>query len=137
MNRVAAGLVAVKLLTSATPAPGADHLVSRNLMDTRLREASRQRAGDIAALRSFLSSVTARQAAAAVPLEPELVAGALFALSDGELRDLADRASRLETDPSAGMSGAAKAVVFTLAVVGALFIALLIYVAACGDCLGN
>lgn len=43
MKRVAAGLVAVTLMTSATPAPCADHLVSRNLMDTRLREASRQR----------------------------------------------------------------------------------------------
>jgi len=137
VKRLTAGLMALMVLSSATPAPCIDHLVSQHLMDIRLREASQQRAGDIATLRSFLSGPTARRAAATVHLEPDAVAGTLFALTDEELRDLADRATRLEIDPCSGMSGAAKAVVVTLAVVGALFIILLIVVATCTDCLGN
>lgn len=137
MKRLTAGLMAVMLLSSATPAPCTDHVVSQHLMEIRLREASQQRAGDIATLRSFLSGPTARRAAATVHLKPDAVAGTLFALSDGELRDLADRATRLEIDPHSGMSGGAKAVLVTLAVVGAIFIILLIYFATCADCLGS
>lgn len=137
MKRLTAGLMAVMLLCSATPAPCTDHVVSQQLMDIRLREASQQRAGDIATLRSFLSGTTARRAAATVHLNPDAVARKLSALSDRELRDLADRATRLDIDPHSGMGGAAKVVLVTLAVVGAIFIILLIYVAACTDCLGN
>jgi hypothetical protein len=137
MKILTAGLMAVMLLNCATPAPCTDHVVSRHVMDIRLREASQQRAGDIATLRSFLSGPTARRAAATVHLKPDAVNGTLFALSDGELRDLADRARRLEIDPHSGMSGAARAVLVTLAVLGALYVIILIYFATCGDCLGN
>ena len=137
MKRLTAGLMSVLLLCSATPGPCTDHVVSLQGMDIRLREASRQRAGDIATLRLFLSGPTAGRAAATVHLDPDAVAGRLSALSDRELRDLADRAARLEIDPHAGMSGGVKAVLITLAVVGAIFIILLIYVATCDDCLGN
>ena len=137
MKRLTAGLTAVTLLCSAPPAPGTDHVVSQQLIDIRLREASHQRAGDIATLRSFLSGPTARRAAATLHLDPDAGAGKLSALTDRELRDLADRAARLEIDPHSGMSGGVKAVLVTLAVVGAIFIILLIYVSTCDDCLGN
>ena len=137
MKRLTAGLMSALLLCSATPGRGTDHMVFRQVMDIRLREAGQQRAGDIATLRSFLSGPTAGRAAATVHLDPAAVSGKLSALSDRELRDLADRATRLEIDPHAGMSGGVKAVLVTLAVVGALFIILLIYVATCDDCLGN
>ena len=75
MKRLTASLMAVMLLGSATPAPCTDHLVSQDLIEVRLREASQQRAGDIATLRSFLSGPTARRAAATVHLKPNAVAG--------------------------------------------------------------
>lgn len=137
MRSLTAGLMAVMLISSATPALCTDHVVSQHLMDIRLREASQERAGDIATLRSFLSGPTARRAAATVHLRPDAVAERLFALNDEELRDLADRATRLEIDPHSGMSGAATTVLVILAVAVALFIILFIYFATCGDCLGS
>ena len=137
MKSLTAGLIAVMLSSSATPALCTDHLVSPHLMNIRLREASQERAGDIAILRSFLSGPTAKRAAATVRLPPDALVERLFALSDEELRDLADRATRLEIDPHSGMSGVAKTVLVILAVAAALYIILFIYFAACGDCLGS
>jgi hypothetical protein len=129
MKKLIASLMAVTMLTSANPAPCTDHVVSRQLMGLRLAEASQQRAMDITTLRSFLSEPMARRAAAAVHLESDSVAARLSALTDRELRDLADRASRLQVDPHSGRSRAANAVLITLAVVGALFIILAIAIA--------
>jgi hypothetical protein len=134
MKRAIAGLMVVSLLRYATPATCADHLVSQPLMEGRLAEATHQRTESIETLRCFLSGSTARRAAATVHLNPDSVAARLSALSDQELRDLADRATRLETDPAAGMSRGGKIVLITLGVAAALFLILLIYYATC-DCL--
>ena len=134
MKRPIASLMVVSLLCYATPTTCDDHVVSRQLMEVRLAEATHQRTQSIAILRSFLSGPTGRRAAATVHLNPDSVAARLSALSDQELRDLADRATRLETDPTAGMSRGGKIALITLAVVAGVFLILLIYLAAC-DCL--
>jgi hypothetical protein len=137
MKGLTAGLMTVMLSSSATPVLCTDHVVSQHLMNIRLHEAGQARAGDIATLRSFLSGASAKRAAATVHLGPDAVAERLFALNDEELRDLADRATRLEIDPHSGMSGIATTVLVILAVAVALYILLFIYFATCGDCLGS
>ena len=95
MKPLVAGLVAVALSLSASAAPCDDHLLSRDLIDLRVAEARQERRANAGAVRSFLADLGVPQAAFLARLSPDNIAAGLSDLSGQELRDLADRASRL------------------------------------------
>ncbi len=88
------------------PSPGRaeDHLVSRGAIDVRLAEERDGRSQDLLILQSALSSPQAASFANAVGVDIVKVRAAVPSLSDGELRDLAARATALDRDPAAGLS---------------------------------
>jgi len=124
MRRLIAGLMATILLCYATPAPCSDHLLTADLVLARLDTARRQRDRNVADLRSFLSDPAVSRAAAAAHLDADSVATKLSALSDQELRDLADRAARIQTDPCSGLSKGVKITLIIAAIVTLSFIIL-------------
>jgi hypothetical protein len=102
MAKVMAGLLAV-VLSSAVPATAADHLVTGGEVTSALQASSQARLRDLGRLESVLSAPEAAGAMAAAGTSVAELRGALSALGDEELRDLAARAAALESDPVAGL----------------------------------
>jgi len=117
MRRLLAGLLTVVLLaTLCAHAAGADgHIVARVEMQARLRQAADQRAGDLSTVRAVLTSEDGSWAASRVGVDRHILAEGVALLSDEELRDLAQRATVLQTDPVAG--GAVKALIIIALIV--------------------
>ena len=86
----------------AGPAAAGDHIVSPDAVQSRLSEATAQRAQDLATVQDVLSTPLAQEAAASVGADLDRVRAGVGTLSDTELRDLAARASVLQGDPVAG-----------------------------------
>jgi pyruvate/2-oxoglutarate dehydrogenase complex dihydrolipoamide acyltransferase (E2) component len=80
----------------------ADHIATPDAVQSRLSEASAQRAQDLATVQDVLSTPLAREAAASVGADLARVRAGVGTLSDAELSDLAARASALQGDPVAG-----------------------------------
>jgi len=131
MKRLIAAATLLSLVASAATATADDHLVSLQLVRERLTATNQRRSET---LRLILSNPTVKQAAAVAHVDPDALAARLSNLTDMELRDLADRAARLETDPVAGMSGWVKGPLIAFAVIGVLFIIFIISYATCDTC---
>jgi hypothetical protein len=131
MKALVAGLVVGALSFSATTVPCDDHLVSRHLVDVRLTEARQERTANAAAVQSLLSEPAVRRAASLTRLGPDTITARLSSLSDQELRDLADRAAWLHSDPQAGMSRGLKVPLIILGAITAFVVILWVYVATC------
>ena len=95
-------VAAAILSLPAGHAAAGDHIVTPDALQTRLAEATAQRAQDLAAVQDVLSTPLAREAADSVGADLERVRAGVGTLSDAELRDLAARASVLQSDPVAG-----------------------------------
>jgi hypothetical protein len=80
------------------------HLVSPDAAASQLRAAALTRRADLGAIERALSTPEARRASSALGIDLQQVRGAASTLTDGELRDLAARASALDADPAAGLS---------------------------------
>jgi hypothetical protein len=80
----------------------ADHIATPDAVQSRLAEASAQRAQDLATVQDVLSTPLAREAAASVGADLDRVRAGVPSLSDAELSNLAARASVLQGDPVAG-----------------------------------
>jgi hypothetical protein len=102
MRRSLASLSVVAAL-AATPAPGADHLLTPQAARERLLAAETARRHDHEAVQRLLASPAAARAAAAVGADVEQVRAAAAVLEDAELAELAARAAALQTDPVAAL----------------------------------
>ena len=83
-------------------AAAGDHIVTPDAVQSRLAEATAQRAQDLATVQDVLSTALAREAADTVGADLDRVRAGVGTLSGSELRDLAARASVLQGDPVAG-----------------------------------
>jgi hypothetical protein len=99
---VLAVAAAILSLPAAYAAAG-DHIVTPDAVQSRLAEATAQRAQDLATVQDVLSTPLAQEAAASVGADLQRARAGLGTLSDAELSDLAARASVLQSDPVAGM----------------------------------
>jgi len=126
MKRIIATATVLSLVWCAAPATADDHLVSLQLAHARLTEANQRRSQDAATLCLILSNPMVRQAAVVTHVDPDALTARLSTLSDLELHELADRAERLGVDPVAGMSGWVKGPLIAFAILGVVFVILLI-----------
>jgi hypothetical protein len=121
MARVIAGAVACAVLSASTSVGAEHHVVPIRTADARLVETSRSRQRDLAAVTDILSA-GARTVSPLPPVDisPRLASSALARLTDDELRDLAERARVLTTDPEA--AGTRKKLLIIAAVLAVLFL---------------
>ena len=87
----------------AGPVGAADHLVTRADVAGRLQAARQARAEDLAAVQELLATPAASVAAARVGADAGLVRASVASLNAAELRDLAQRARALRSDPAAAL----------------------------------
>jgi hypothetical protein len=97
----AAVLTAVQVGAEERLAPGS-HLVTPDVAQARLLEASAERQRNLATVDAFIASPEGTAALGAVGVSRERVRGSLPTLSDAELQDVAARAAALQSDPVAG-----------------------------------
>ena len=107
MKRILVALSAAAVL-SAVPvgagerlATASSHLVTPDVAQARLLEASAERERNLATVDALLVSPVGSAAMERVGVSQERVRGALPTLSDAELQDLATRAAALQADPTA------------------------------------
>ncbi len=131
MRELIAVAVIASIASLAPPASAHSHLVSPELVQSRLKEAGQHRIHDLAAVLGILSRPEVREALAAFKVDPDDVALRVPTLSDEELHDLADRVARLDIDPRS--SGVGRGLLIALAVIGVAFTVLLI-VCSTSDC---
>ena len=98
---VLAAAAAILSLPAGYAAAG-DHIVTPDAVQSRLSEATAQRAQDLVTVQDVLSTPLAQEAAASVGADLDRVRAGVGTLSDPELRDVAARASVLQGDPVAG-----------------------------------
>jgi hypothetical protein len=134
MKRIIATATVLSLVSYAAPATADDHLVSLQVARAALMEANQRRSQDLATLHLILSNPTVRQAAVITHVDPDVLTARLSTLNDLELHDLADRARRLDADPIAGMSGWVKGPLIAFAILGVLFLILIIAYWTCDSC---
>lgn len=104
MRKSVAVLAVLTALLAGGFAFADDHLVTPQDARARLAEAESARAHDLALLDGVLSTPEASAAARAVGADLDGLRRAAPTLSDAEIRDLAQRAAALQTDPVAGVS---------------------------------
>lgn len=102
MKRALAVLAAVVIVVPAVAALADDHLVGPAEVSGALAATREARSHDLARLDGVLSGPEADRAATLAHADLTRVRLALASLSDGELRDLAVRATALDADPVAG-----------------------------------
>lgn len=103
MRKTLAVFAAAAALLSCPAGEAAEHVVPPDAVHERLAEATAQRAHDLAAVDAVLATPLARDAAASVGADLDVLRGGVSSLSDAELADLAARAAALEADPVAGL----------------------------------
>jgi hypothetical protein len=96
-------LVVLALVAAPFQAVAESHVVSAAEVQQALVQAAAQRQADQAAVASVLASPEAREVASAMGVDAGRVTEGLSTLSDSEVRELAQRAQALSTDPVAGM----------------------------------
>ena len=97
-------LVAATTALSASPVRAAEHVTSSGAVRAALAGAADERARDLASVDRVLASSEAARLASRVGVDVAGLRGALPALGDSELRDLAVRAETLQSDPAAGLT---------------------------------
>ena len=108
--RSARTLTAVALMTAFyAPQPllaqASNHLVSPSELQHAATSASQSRQQNLDTLRGFFSSEKAQQALESAHMNPQEVSKAVTGLSDEELAQLADRASKAQNDFAGGSMG--------------------------------
>lgn len=96
-------LLLTLLVGVALPCRATEHLVSTDLAQQRLVQQAQRRAADRDRVQELLSSPAAAETAARLHVDLARVQAGAATLSDGELRDLAQRAQALDGDPAAGL----------------------------------
>ena len=98
----AAFLAAVMCFTQTAKAQTAPHLISPQDLSKATQDASQERQQNMDTLRGALSSSQAQKALQDAHMNPQEVQNAVSGLSDQELAQLAQRASKGQTDFAAG-----------------------------------
>ena len=93
------------------------HIATADAVQSRLAEATAQRAQNVAAVQGLLSTPVAAEAAASVGADLARVRTGVSMLSDAELSDLAARASALQSDPVSGALTSNQRMLVTIALV--------------------
>jgi hypothetical protein len=99
---VGAMLIVVSLVPQNVVAQAAQHVVSPADLGKAAVDASQAREKNIETLDQFLSSDKAREALQSANIDPQQVKKAVTGLSDEELAQLAQRASKAQADFAAG-----------------------------------
>ena len=99
---VGAMLIVVSLVPQNVVAQTAQHVVSPADLGKAAVDASQAREKNIETLDQFLSSDKAREALQSANIDPQQVKKAVTGLSDEELAQLAQRASKAQSDFAAG-----------------------------------
>jgi hypothetical protein len=115
MKALAAATAATVLL--GPPLRAEEHLVAPEAARQRLRETASTRQDDLRTLAALTASAEGAAMLASAGLDSRRVAASLQALDDAELRELAERASALQTDPVAGAAFTGKQVGIGAAIV--------------------
>src|SRR5688500_6754633 len=97
MKALAVVLAATVVL--AAPLRADEHLVGPDAARQRLLDAARTRQDDLTALTALIASDEGAALLASAGLDSARVGASLQVLDDAELRELAARASALQTDP--------------------------------------
>lgn len=92
------------------PVRAEEHLLSQEAARQRLLETARTRQDDLKALTALIGSAEGAAVLSSAGLDSARVGASLQALNDAELRELAQRASALQTDPVAGAAFTGKQV---------------------------
>src|SRR5688572_29310217 len=103
-STLATAVVLSTLVVAVQGAAATDHLVTAEADAQRIQGAAAVREADIAAVGGVLARPEATRVARALGADLEQAKAAAAALSDEELRDLAQRARALQIDPVAGLS---------------------------------
>jgi len=98
----ASALVAVFGTPQSLVAEVSDHLVSPSELQKAAVGASQQRQQNLASVRSFLATDKAQQALRNAHMDPQQVNKAVSSLSDEQLAQLSQRASKAQADFAAG-----------------------------------
>ena len=102
----ASALVAFFAAPSAVLAEtGAEHLVSTSTLQTAAVNASAEREQNVETLRAFFGTAQAQKAMESAHMNPAQVTKAVAGLSDTELAQLAQRATKAQADFAAGYIG--------------------------------
>lgn len=118
----AAAMAASPALSAAAP----QHLVSPDQLQQSTVSASQARQHNIEELRQFLSMPQAQKAFERAHANPEEVKKAVSGLSDQELAQLSQRATKAQRDFAAGMIGTEGLILIIVAII--LVILLIVYV---------
>lgn len=123
MRKPCAILMLSSMLFAVPIARADDHLVSREAVTARMKEANAERARNLANVNGVLSSPSAKRVAARAGVDLDQVRRSLPRLSDSDLRDLSRRAAALGSDPAAGhYDDAEDALVFVIVVAAAALV---------------
>ena len=127
MRKSLAVLAAAAALLSlpAGSVAAADHIATPEAVQSRLSEATAQRAQHVAMVQEALSTPIAQEAAASVGADLDRLRAGVVTLSDAELSDLAARASVLQGDPVAGALTSTQRMLVTIGLVLVVIILLL------------
>lgn len=108
MRRILVALGAAAVLSAVQVGAGErlatpdTHLVTPDVAQARLLEASAERERNLATVDALIVSPAGSAALERVGVSEDRVRGALPTLTDAELQDLATRAAALQADPTAG-----------------------------------
>jgi hypothetical protein len=98
----ATALVALFAVPQSLVAQVTDHLISPSDLQKATVGASQQREQNLVTLKTFLSTEQATQAMKSAHMNPEQVTRAVASLSDEELAQFANRASKAQAEFAAG-----------------------------------
>ena len=119
----ASALVAVFAAPSAALAEtGADHLVSPNALQKAAVNASAERAQNVETLRAYFGTERAQKAMESAHMNPAQVTKAVAGLSDTELAQLAQRATKSQADFAAGYIGDRDLILILIAIAALVLI---------------
>jgi hypothetical protein len=122
MRKPCAILTLAAMLFGSAGVYGQDHLVSPGVLGNSLTQAAAERARNLERLDGALASRRASQAAAVAGFDIDDVRASLAGLTNDEVRDLARRATAIDSDPTAGHYGDDDAVelLVIVALIGAI-----------------
>ena len=118
--------VAAMTASPALCAPAPQHLVTPGQLQQSTVNASQARQQNIEQIRQFLSLPQAKEAFQRAGVQPEQVKKAVSGLSDQELAQLSQRATRAQKDFAAGMISTEGLILIIVAII--LVILLIVYV---------
>ena len=119
-------LVVLALVAAPFHATAGSHVVTADEVQQALLQASAQRQADHDVVATVLATPEAREVAGSMGVDANRVTAGLSQLSDGELRDLAQRAQALSADPVAGVDLNRNTLLTVLIAVAIIYLVLMI-----------